>query len=447
MGQIIQFSGKSSAGGGSIIVTTASALINLINTNSVVPGQLYQFPYSMVWLLGGTIGPIYKQNGLDSFQILGTSNNTFASTVNSTLFANLVIQFTFNIPFGWVPPQWFGYVENIIDPSQNTLNIGGDYRFLQWRRWNDGSGNFTVTSDNGNSFQDLPVFTTLGTTIIIDNLITSFQNTIISNFDQNIVRDSFFQNSNIGNISNSQIYALNITNMSNGNISNSSINNAICGNMSVLGCINSDIRKINVANASNCGFGNSSINDLTVTNGNNIQFTDSKSTGNIFTNASIVNVINSDINGINITNPPLFYANKCNVSNYVLVNDSFGLTNDATFLPQAQVIANVVTLAFQVNLSALAIGTSTTGLILSKGMRVKTTFIKNNTGAGAGTFSIGSTTQPQSMCPNTAFPLTSFNYDNIVFDFLAASENITITKVGASTGILDIYVTLNNIIQ
>jgi hypothetical protein len=446
--QIIQFANANSGGAGNIIVTTATNLINLKNTNSLVPLQNYQFNYEMVWLLGGTIGDVYLQNGFDTFIIQATSTNTFSTRVNSVLFPNLIINFTFDIPFGWTPTNWFGWITNITDTSKNIISIGGDYRFLKWRRWNDGVGNFNVRADNGNAFIDFIWCANLGNpnfdNIVIDNLYLSFFNTKIDNF----ITRSLISNSSITN-TNIQFFQNNV-------YANFVFNNA--NQFSSSSCNMNDVQTSNITAYS---LGNTTMKSSNIINVTQLNLSDVICNNADFTNITIINLASFTVSNVFIQNLTQIIGqqgsiknsnliaiadvnlNKCNVNNYVYQNSNFtpiGFGGLNVFTLSLE--ANQCTIRYQQGLDVLPVGT-TNRINIPKGFKLLTASIISTGVAGLGTIQIGTPTYPslvQAPIVANVIPAQQFNTDLTTLH-LINQEPLSITLSQLTVGSMEFHLT------
>ena len=367
-------------------------------------------------------------------QVFATSTNTIAPKAVSIDFPHLDIDFTFDIPFGWTPPSWYGYIENIVDPSAGfNNNIGGDYRFLQWRRWNNGSGSYVVPTDNGNTFEDLSVFGGgPASDCIIDRLISTFNNTIITGpaLDLNLTNVSI-TNVNINVLAQSTMTAITITgggtygfdacNMVYGQISNivsaffaGTFTILQLSNLTTCNIENGVYSDLNLNGVTNCNIQDVIVNKLNINNCTSLTLALGNITDCAFSSASVINGYNLSMTGYN------FVGDTFVTSQFPLQNSS-KLTiqnNQATLF--LNIPANTLNLGANY-LNELPIGWKITSAF----------FMPVNITAGAGTIKIGTSANTTAILPiSNLTPPLQVNTVNITDGFSVSDDNVLVTMAG-----------------
>lgn len=454
----VQFPKNNTSGSG-VVVTTASNLLLLQSTNSLVTGQVYEFPYECVNKLQGTIGNVYISNGNDTLQITATSSSTFSTRVNSVLFPDLIIEFTFTQPTGWAASNWYGFITRLEDTSKD-INIGGDYRFIKWRRWDNGSGQYVVTSDNGNAFMDVLWSTNIATNIFIDDLQSTFANTCVLN-NQVVTNINFTNNSftgcNLNRLVNSTISNSIAQNLKffcfSGVNANQSLFNNVQGQFTSDGLIDCVLNSFTLQNITQIGSFTSytcneyAIQNITLLNSSNAGFLDNGSlTGITILTLANTSLLNSGVGGVT----------TCQLSNTTISNYSFTGSDFRTNYTPA-ISGNVafklaisagqanVSYYFNTNQASVIVGANTLFFIPLK-WKLKNKFINAIGVTGTGTVQIGTATYPnliQAVTVANVLPAQQFATD-LTTDYQAVEQSLIFTKSDNTiNGNIELFLTFN----
>lgn len=141
-------------GGGGVLPVTYAELTTLIANSALTPGRQYLITdFATKFIIPNTIQEV--TGATEPIIVKAANSSELNSSAISTVFSEdeLLYEVVDSTTSG-------GDKGRIYYRRDTEIQVSSwyDWRVVQFRRWDDGVGNFTVLTDNGNAFQDFYTF-------------------------------------------------------------------------------------------------------------------------------------------------------------------------------------------------------------------------------------------------------------------------------------------------
>jgi hypothetical protein len=139
---------------------THSDLKIKVSANALVPNRMYLInDYATIYNMPGTSPQVEITGATEPLIVKAISVNRISHIAYSPLYPQDIIHYSLNpqVSFRNTTASNKGIIYHRFDTIDRN-SYPADFRSVQCRRWDNGSGNYEILTENGNSYNDYPIF-------------------------------------------------------------------------------------------------------------------------------------------------------------------------------------------------------------------------------------------------------------------------------------------------